>query len=533
MISAINLMKSNAAQYVSLIALIFIVSGCATMSSPSPYKKAQAANTVEAYEEYIEKNPDRFETDLMRSKLASMKDRDDYFRARAINSNMAYQEFIDTHEESEYTDKAKAMLALTGAEAYAKTMTFGTRRAFEGFIGSYPDSQYIFEAKDRLKWMDEQADHEIGVVISINNSGMFSVEEKKKEIWGKLQTDTLDTGVKYTLLSSANDLKKKNIRSHISIEYFGDGGYKMNLGDSPAFVPVYGNISTGDALIMGAVAGITLNTIKLLTDDNDSDHELSNVYHINIVDNDIEYVAAEQVFLDRSYPSMFIKYYEAMKWIAESETFPYQSFRAILGMSNPQIIDLLADTVKQMPKTFYEQLVAALEDEHGTVRAAAAKVLSITDPPYSLDNFVSLLEDQDAHVRKEAVLILKNANDKKYYHHLTRALNDQSDEVLLAALSAQSIMKVPEAMDDVINFLNHANEEVRIQAAYTLYFMDDKRAVDALIASLEDENTLVRIRAEHALESITGQKFRSDAEKWQKWWNWQKWWVQNKDIVVH
>jgi HEAT repeat protein len=59
------------------------------------------------------------------------------------------------------------------------------------------------------------------------------------------------------------------------------------------------------------------------------------------------------------------------------------------------------------------------------------------------------------------------------------------------------------------------------EAAIALGKLKDRRAIPTLLNMLY-ENPDPRRAAGEALEAITGQKFGSDAAKWQAWWEGEK-----------
>lgn len=99
---------------------------------------------------------------------------------------------------------------------------------------------------------------------------------------------------------------------------------------------------------------------------------------------------------------------------------------------------------------------------------------------------------------------------------LITALEDVNEDVKISACRLLKKTKDTRATEPLINVLNDRNSKVRNYAADALGSIGDSRAVEPLIAVLYDEN--VRKTAAKALKNITGEDFREDYKKWQKWW---------------
>lgn len=81
-------------------------------------------------------------------------------------------------------------------------------------------------------------------------------------------------------------------------------------------------------------------------------------------------------------------------------------------------------------------------------------------------------------------------------------------------------LKMREKIESMTAALKDNKDDiVRWNAAEALGKTGDARAIEPLIAALKDDKDhYVREKAAEALGKITGQNFRDNQEKWQKWW---------------
>lgn len=127
-------------------------------------------------------------------------------------------------------------------------------------------------------------------------------------------------------------------------------------------------------------------------------------------------------------------------------------------------------------------------------------------PPPSWERFLPDLQSKDEGIRVDAVIELGTTRDPKTLPHILPLLKD-------------------------------ANLWVRMVAAEALGKLGDASAVPALIDALEDERTAVRENALFALQALTRETLRfdangSEAERSKRVREWRDWWTKNRERLL-
>ena len=86
-----------------LIFILFILTfSLASFAQKGKYKKAQKTNTVESYQDFLNKYPDSEFSDDAKSNLLKLE----YEKAKQSNSIVVYKEFVAKRPDNEFTDEA-------------------------------------------------------------------------------------------------------------------------------------------------------------------------------------------------------------------------------------------------------------------------------------------------------------------------------------------------------------------------------------------------------------------------------------------
>jgi len=181
-----------------------------------------------------------------------------------------------------------------------------------------------------------------------------------------------------------------------------------------------------------------------------------------------------------------------------------------------QIREMLADADPDIRATALNSLIglrpadaealalAALDDEHGFVRATAAKLVGDLGNAEHAEVLVEhLLGDPEPWVRQRAAEALERLGGDVAATGLAGGLADPMEQVRLASVKA--IRKVdPGAAKPVLArlLLEDAAWEIRVQAAGALGLAGDDDFSQVLQAALEDESEYVRSAAARALVSL-------------------------------
>jgi len=158
-------------------------------------------------------------------------------------------------------------------------------------------------------------------------------------------------------------------------------------------------------------------------------------------------------------------------------------------------------------------LVSALDD----IPQVAAEALAEIGAP-SVEPLISALHTKDLKVRWAAAEALGRVGAPAV-EPLIALLDSRRKDLHPAAAWALGETGDVRGVGPLAVVLEHEDREVRRVAAMELGRLGDERAVEALIAALNDNDQEVRDVVVEALESITGQEFDDDVDRWQRWWN--------------
>ena len=116
------------------VAIIFLINSCS--QDKKEWKNSMEKNSVQAYEEYIDKYPDSKYADSAKNRI--------WKNTIAMESINAFDEYIDKYPDSKYADSAKIRI-------WKKTKSIESIKAFEKFIDWYPSSAFVDSAKIEIK----------------------------------------------------------------------------------------------------------------------------------------------------------------------------------------------------------------------------------------------------------------------------------------------------------------------------------------------------------------------------------------------
>jgi hypothetical protein len=144
------------------VAIIFLINSCS--QDKKEWKNTLEINSVQAYEEYVDKYPDSKYADSAKNRI--------WKNTIAMESINAYEEYIDKYPDSKYADSVKNRI-------WKKTISIESIKAFEKYIDKYPRSAFVDSAKIRIKDLTytRGALYAIGVSFTLDDA--FSGEIKK------------------------------------------------------------------------------------------------------------------------------------------------------------------------------------------------------------------------------------------------------------------------------------------------------------------------------------------------------------------
>jgi len=134
----------NKQRLILIIALV--LAGCAT--TKGDWEKAQRLNTIEAYQEFIQKHPQSKLTREAKRRIQAL----DWRRTKRLDTIEAYEEFISRYPQSQFIREAKMRIQeLKEKLAWQNTKRLNTIEAYQAFLRAYPQSEYSAEAKNKIQ----------------------------------------------------------------------------------------------------------------------------------------------------------------------------------------------------------------------------------------------------------------------------------------------------------------------------------------------------------------------------------------------
>jgi len=118
-------MAMNKAVLTVCFALLLGISGCSRQQSD--WEKTRAANTTDAYEQFLKKYPSGEFTAQAQARVKELYEEHDWQKARDADTQEAYQAFIKQYPEGKWTEEARIRVEnFTLAQAPSNTTPAGT-----------------------------------------------------------------------------------------------------------------------------------------------------------------------------------------------------------------------------------------------------------------------------------------------------------------------------------------------------------------------------------------------------------------------
>jgi hypothetical protein len=177
------------------------------------------------------------------------------------------------------------------------------------------------------------------------------------------------------------------------------------------------------------------------------------------------------------------------------------------------------------------QLAAAPEKEHRWDCAAALEGLARlgTRPAWEVILAIARNDKLEDAQRAYAILLLGERADPKMIPAMIHMLSSVPVSLRDDVLRALGFFHDPRASQVLFDHLHSSNASERVNAILGLRNLETKDAVPALLAMLDDPDEQVRQVANFALQSLTGEKFKTPAtttgkeagalaKQWHDWW---------------
>ena len=116
------------------------------------WQQATAANTLTAYQAFLQKHPDSKHADNARGRILALQDEQAWNTARAANSIAGYQDYLKTESGGVHVGEAKYQItALQRADAWKAIQNDASAASLQSFLLKYPQGLESNEARARLK----------------------------------------------------------------------------------------------------------------------------------------------------------------------------------------------------------------------------------------------------------------------------------------------------------------------------------------------------------------------------------------------
>jgi outer membrane protein assembly factor BamD (BamD/ComL family) len=132
-------------KWISQLIIILAFIGCATVQWD--WENAQSENTVQAYQEFIEKHPSSEWTDIAKHKMEEA----DWERAESLDITQMYEEFLAKYPSSDHADVARQK---TEKLDWSKAEKTSTIQAYQQFLAKHPSGEFAQQAKHNIEEID-------------------------------------------------------------------------------------------------------------------------------------------------------------------------------------------------------------------------------------------------------------------------------------------------------------------------------------------------------------------------------------------
>ena len=135
--------KNLSVKMLLIIFLTVIIAGCTSMLSR--YDNVKEIDTIEAYEEFIQKYPDSEFTIEASKRIEELE----FDKAKSKNTIETYNKFIEKYPDSKFVLEAKDNVI--AMKDFENIKTKNTIEAFNKFIKEHPNCSLVDKAKEEIK----------------------------------------------------------------------------------------------------------------------------------------------------------------------------------------------------------------------------------------------------------------------------------------------------------------------------------------------------------------------------------------------
>jgi hypothetical protein len=136
-----------------IVCAALAMSGCNT--AKSDWKKATAANTMAAYQTFLQRHADDKRADDARGRILALQDEQAWATAMKSNTVEGFQEYLRTESGGVYADDARYHItALQRAASWQSLQDNLSAPSLQAFLQKYPQGAESNEARAKLKDFD-------------------------------------------------------------------------------------------------------------------------------------------------------------------------------------------------------------------------------------------------------------------------------------------------------------------------------------------------------------------------------------------
>jgi hypothetical protein len=151
------------------------------------WDKANAENSVQAYQAFLDKYPADKHADEARAKIAALQDLQAWTAADTANTEAAFQGYLQKHGSGVHAQEARDRLnGLQGAVAWQQAIQTGTAAAFKDFLHKYPIGPQTAAAKAKLA---ELAGYRVRLATASTLSAATGQRDRLERYYGKTLTE--------------------------------------------------------------------------------------------------------------------------------------------------------------------------------------------------------------------------------------------------------------------------------------------------------------------------------------------------------
>ena len=161
--------------------------GCS--SAQDDWNKANAANTVAAYQEYLSKHPTGDHSSDASDRIRTLQDDEAWSQAKQVNTADAYRDYLQKQPTGSHVKEAQD--AATAAERAADWKTAdsaGTAAAVQDFLKKYPTGTEADQARQKLATL---AGYKVQLATAKTEKQARKQQETLKSKYGNVLQDVI------------------------------------------------------------------------------------------------------------------------------------------------------------------------------------------------------------------------------------------------------------------------------------------------------------------------------------------------------